>query len=359
MNILIIGNGFDLAHGLPTTYKDFLKFADECMEFKKAKDEHRELSFDDDKDTSFLRYIINLYNNKRSQFDELIGLIENNSWFKHFKQGLSSDGWIDFEREISEIIQILDKMRKKVKNSLLTDCQIEEPPLIEQKRLNAFDINCHTPSLEEILQQKVKLLTDLNRLTRCLEMYLSDYVNNIDFKLRIPQIEKFHADMVLSFNYTNTYERTYGKETKAAYDYIHGEAALDKTVESCNLVLGIDEYLPEEEQDIDNEFIQFKKFFQRIYKKTGCKYVDWFPQDKSLSGGASKHEVIIWGHSLNITDKDILSEIILNPTNYITIYYHNQEALGNQIANMVKVIGEKKLISMVHGKRAPIRFEKG
>ena len=23
MNILIIGNGFDLAHGLPTTYKDF------------------------------------------------------------------------------------------------------------------------------------------------------------------------------------------------------------------------------------------------------------------------------------------------------------------------------------------------
>lgn len=27
MNILVIGNGFDLAHGLPTTYKDFLTFA--------------------------------------------------------------------------------------------------------------------------------------------------------------------------------------------------------------------------------------------------------------------------------------------------------------------------------------------
>lgn len=26
MNILIIGNGFDLAHGLPTSYVDFLKF---------------------------------------------------------------------------------------------------------------------------------------------------------------------------------------------------------------------------------------------------------------------------------------------------------------------------------------------
>lgn len=26
MNILVIGNGFDLAHGLPTKYKDFLFF---------------------------------------------------------------------------------------------------------------------------------------------------------------------------------------------------------------------------------------------------------------------------------------------------------------------------------------------
>lgn len=26
MNILVIGNGFDLAHGLPTKYTDFLKF---------------------------------------------------------------------------------------------------------------------------------------------------------------------------------------------------------------------------------------------------------------------------------------------------------------------------------------------
>lgn len=27
-NILVIGNGFDLAHGLPTTYNDFFEFAE-------------------------------------------------------------------------------------------------------------------------------------------------------------------------------------------------------------------------------------------------------------------------------------------------------------------------------------------
>ncbi|MBQ8999135.1 MAG: hypothetical protein IJ086_10685 [Clostridium sp.] len=26
MNILVIGNGFDLAHGLPTKYYDFIEF---------------------------------------------------------------------------------------------------------------------------------------------------------------------------------------------------------------------------------------------------------------------------------------------------------------------------------------------
>ncbi len=31
MNILVIGNGFDIAHGLPTTYKDFLKFIEKFI----------------------------------------------------------------------------------------------------------------------------------------------------------------------------------------------------------------------------------------------------------------------------------------------------------------------------------------
>ena len=31
MNILVIGNGFDLAHGLPTKYTDFLEFCKRVM----------------------------------------------------------------------------------------------------------------------------------------------------------------------------------------------------------------------------------------------------------------------------------------------------------------------------------------
>ena len=33
MNILLIGNGFDLAHGLPTKYTDFLIFCKMILKF--------------------------------------------------------------------------------------------------------------------------------------------------------------------------------------------------------------------------------------------------------------------------------------------------------------------------------------
>ena len=38
MNILVIGNGFDLAHGLPTKYGDFLEFIKVIRQVVKVHD---------------------------------------------------------------------------------------------------------------------------------------------------------------------------------------------------------------------------------------------------------------------------------------------------------------------------------
>ena len=40
MNILVIGNGFDLAHGLPTKYTDFLDFIDVIEQVTNVKNEN-------------------------------------------------------------------------------------------------------------------------------------------------------------------------------------------------------------------------------------------------------------------------------------------------------------------------------
>ena len=72
---------------------------------------------------------------------------------------------------------------------------------------------------------------------------------------------------------------------------------------------------------------------------------------------SEKINIYILGHSLDVTDKDILKRLITASNAKTTIFYHNQEALGNQIANLVKVLGEDELIKRVHGKHASVIFK--
>ena len=121
------------------------------------------------------------------------------------------------------------------------------------------------------------------------------------------------------------------------------------------MVLGIDEYLPEDRKNRDVEFIAFKKFYQRILKETGCKYKEWLDEIKYFNG--SSNNLYIFGHSLDITDKDILRDLILNDNVYTTIFYHNKDVMGQQIANLVKVIGQDELIRRTGGSTKTIEFK--
>lgn len=47
--------------------------------------------------------------------------------------------------------------------------------------------------------------------------------------------------------------------------YIHGKADANKN--DNNMVLGIYEYLNGDEKNNNTEFIEFKKYYQRIHKK--------------------------------------------------------------------------------------------
>ena len=71
------------------------------------------------------------------------------------------------------------------------------------------------------------------------------------------------------------------------------------------MVIGIDEYLDGAVKENDNEYIQFKKFFQRIYKATGCDYVDWLEKIKPRPAERycpDETNIYIYGHSLDATD---------------------------------------------------------
>lgn len=129
--------------------------------------------------------------------------------------------------------------------------------------------------------RKELLLKDLKRLVRCLEIYLSDYIFNLEVSRLLPEIESLPIiNKVLLFNYTGTYENNYNKNPYLEVDYIHGRADLGNTIDTNNMVLGIDEYLKGEARNEEIEFIEFKKFFQRIHKETGCLYKSWLAKMK-------------------------------------------------------------------------------
>lgn len=360
MNILVIGNGFDLAHGLPTRYNDFLNFIEEYFKYKNLGESQEKYSI-------YFKKV-----EKLTEFLEINELMTNNLWYYYFhdlklnKLLKGKDNWIDFEKEISNVVQTLDKTISSYNQREINNV-LDEPIqgylnklefLLKQNKEISPTIN-NAKSIDNLESLKQNLLKDLNRFIRCMEIYFVNYINEYSMhNMKSKEfIKKLNINKILSFNYTNTFECLYDSHFKEiTYDYIHGKAAVNHDLNSCNLVLGIDEYLNEDEKKINVEFIQFKKFFQRIYKGTGCLYKDWIKEydfEKSLVDELNLYFI---GHSLDVTDKDILNELILHKGANTTIYYHNQDSLGRMIINLVKVIGEDELISRTGGSNASIKF---
>ena len=70
-NILVIGNGVDIAHGLPTKYVQFLEFADSLKQFDSGNLCNNSQYFD---------YFVNTKANKPELYKELKSLVVNNCW---------------------------------------------------------------------------------------------------------------------------------------------------------------------------------------------------------------------------------------------------------------------------------------
>lgn len=402
MDILVLGNGFDLAHHLPTKYSDFLEFIRVMREvIEKGNDK-----VNWGKLNPLIQ--IKIQTNLASGFETIIDnkkywldWVGDNIWVEYFNknQTFIKEGWIDFESEIASVIKSLDEDMlesdgKRV--SLFSDMiKLSNAFLSEYYSDYSFTVQMMDSSNKSITFKEIRdrLFDDLNKLIRTLEFYLIEYVGKMDTNIVSPDIKGIAPDKVLSFNYTNTYEKLYGKGKQIEYDFIHGKADQYRSAEDNRLVLGIDEYLPEEKRNKDIDFIAFKKFYQRIHKETGCMYKEWvskihgeyvdyvyslrnsisrvsefvddgipfsFKQQdalKLLNSKMENHNVYIFGHSLDITDKDVLCDLILNENVQTTIFYCNRKVYGQQIANLVKVVGQDELIKRTGGSTKTITFK--
>lgn len=322
-----------------------------------------------------IRKLANDTINQRIEY--LFDIKNRNFWLIYFHMLLGDDlkgknNWIDFEIVIKYVVKMIDKVIKEngmgIKNNNISNIG---------DSIITTAINLTTKSLSNY-KDIIKILDeDLQSLIYCLEIYLEEFINDGNIDKVSPDILDLSIDKVLSYNYTKIFEQIYDINRVIDYDYIHGKANINNTIETNNMVLGIDEYLPKERRNKDVEFIAFKKYYQRIHKQTGCKYKEWVdqikedwlkkPEDskaeirKCISVGDLKNEKIhnlyIFGHSLDITDGDILCDLILNDNVHTIIFYHNKDAMGRQIANLVKVIRQDELIKRTGGRTKTIEFK--
>lgn len=120
MNILVIGNGFDLAHKLPTRYNDFIGFVERFLNIINTPQILQQGELKNTEKTVY-KYIDHLIFNEQQLCKELEQLVKDNIWIEYFLQNpmYQKENWIDFENEISKVIQSLDqdmflRMGKKV-----------------------------------------------------------------------------------------------------------------------------------------------------------------------------------------------------------------------------------------------------
>lgn len=423
MDILLIGNGFDLEHGLPTKYSDFLTF---CQKIKpiylfrsepQQYDVYSEMQYEQEhlvrwrtadsikaslKDACQSRKVkkdkdSNLYiATDDTYLNELHSLVAENAWLEYFEKRASfiGENWIDFESEISHVVKTLDHAQKDTLPGGVRK-ELPEPYnscLVNTTKAAHFSFSRYSNRIEALQQLTNLLDSELNRFIRAFEIYLSVFVNSIPVERTCADIEHLLPDCVLSFNYSNTYERIYGQSREISYDFIHGKADAGNTIDSCNMVLGIDEYLDDSRKKEELSFLSFKKYYQRIYKATGNAYLTWVDclkkeyaefveqekyaeQRRGYAYGKTAwimskdlfqpslhmHTLSIFGHSLDKTDKDILKSLICNDNVKTKIYYyqeyaHDKRTLGKLIKNLVYIMGPDELIRRTGGPHKTIEF---
>lgn len=201
MNILVIGNGFDLAHGLPTKYTDFLGFVERFENLKKSS---MIMSNGGLSNTAkpIYKYLDKLIFENRKLSFELDKLISLNIWIEYFfgNEKYIKENWIDFESEISKVIRSLDNDILKNEGHSIDEEMIslsnpflakyyEEYTLVNQSVDLLNGENSKRITFRDI---RDKLYYDLNRLIRALEIYLADYVEKIECNRVSPDIEKCH-----------------------------------------------------------------------------------------------------------------------------------------------------------------------
>lgn len=354
--ILILGNGFDLAMGRKTSYKDFLEFADKLfVERDDQLDEFlkkHQINIEKYQDNLYLRYIRenrNTLGENWSNLEIMISqLAEAIDFFRlNSDKLLSSEGALfpDYNNEefCKRMKQENDSTSKIFMGEIFSD-------LYYNVGWYELESGLAISKLNDLFIEHLDLLTEL------LEIYLS-YRDYIDFEIKqikpsetvLDAIDGISEASVISFNYTHTPNKLYNIPLEKTH-FIHGEIDLKRRKHKINtMVFGIED----KSTEINNDLIPYQKFYQRVVKETGNAYERFFDQEYDISKGIPRiaKNIIIFGHSVDPLDKEIFKKCfeLIDKKYYQSRFiftYFNETAKRSIIKNLAIILDKDKLVEL-------------
>lgn len=349
----MLGNGFDLYHNLLTHYDDFMTIAEYLSKkyniifYEEFNEIYIYSELDDlSKTNKVIREKLltyeDAYKETKINIDEYVRFLDKlhtNCWFKYFIDVKNRNGWVALENQVAEVLREFRQSNPRGIDRFLDAIK-------EKYNFNdAFfkHIKNYSFAGEE---NDNYIFEEYNDFVEILKLYLKIFVDNA-----LPQISNHYVfynnylknnDYVLTFNYTNTYAELY--ESKPDIIHVHGK--LDNEI-----VLGVnsDEY--DDAGINDNRFIKYKKYYQRITKRTLDDLMILFTY---INATKEQNSLFVVGHSLDVSDGDILT-IIFDMFNVIVIYFRDDNSLDKYVKNLKLIFGAKELSKMTFSQKVIFR----
>lgn len=307
--LIIIGNGFDLAHGLKTSYNDFiLWYLNNCLDGIRNR-----LSFEDD-----LLTLTGPLKDPNFKIDSLIKFLEakkrkdisvsyKSPFIKKIIEVSSEIGWVDIEslyyKELKSFYKIIERINENDNSGIYTR--------LENTNKCFFHL-------------KNKLTEYLLTIDKTTKIFKEDIMSHFYEIVRKSNEDKGNV-CVLNFNYTSTaelYTNNFLEVKPIKINYIHGK--LDNYNNPIVFGYGdeMDEYYAKIEMLDSNEFLKNFKSFEYL-KTDNYQNLEAFLADNSF-------HVYIMGHSCGLSDRVLLNSIFEHKyCQKIQIFYYEKNKNEN------------------------------
>ncbi|MDO5924081.1 AbiH family protein [Acinetobacter baumannii] len=351
MIILIVGNGFDLSHYLPTKYDLFMVAMGAIENWDEQKGE---MQFDDlfgslyEKENYFFKYTKAMYQTDEikistEQVKELKQKLKENVWYQYFSDHVREiKTWIDFEQKIEEALIYTTHFLDKINEVSLNENKLER--VIRTSGYKASDYDNKFIYLGEKMCHVLCSIGLLNK-----DYYNVGYDDNGRFRKEIATEETNSHEYVISSKFIRSFSNYDIYNNEGGLNFLNNQ--LDSFILIFNLYLElfIKTLTPIVDLIEDFNFGFVDKIFSFNYTNTYIKFYDASVDTDFLHGSCGENQNIVLGIS------ELKGDLLRNLKAYGFTKYHqklfkntdyqflSEDRNIQKILNFWKVIKERNL----------------